>query len=67
MTVKVYMTQGAGIDTPGPSWYKLEAIPDETNESVGEFEEPRRLTEAYTSRNNTVSTMEIASCISVKP
>ena len=53
------MTKCPGIDTPGPSWYKLEAIPDETNEPVGEFEEPSQHTEAYTSKNNAVS-LEVA-------
>lgn len=37
-TVKVYMTECATIDTPGPYWYKIEAISN--NRLVGEFENP---------------------------
>lgn len=37
-TVKVYMTECATIDTPGPYWYKIEAISN--NQLVGEFENP---------------------------
>ena len=53
--VKVHMTSCPTYSTPGPKWYKLEAISQVTSTAVGTFLEPHRRSEAYLCKNKTVS------------
>lgn len=59
-TVKVYTTTCSSINTPGPSWYRLEAISQETETLEGVFEEPPLRSEALLVNNNDVSLLILA-------
>ena len=64
LLVKVHMTSCPTDSTPGPKWYKLEAISQVTLTAVGTFLESHRRSEAYLCRNKTVSEFNNrASCI----
>ena len=53
--VKLFMTVCPGIDTRGPTWYKLEALSDETKKLEGTFGAPPLRSEAILTDNNAVS------------
>ncbi len=56
-TVKVYRTKCPDLNTPGPSWFKVEAFVENTKHTIGEFEtfKDTENSEAYTIKDNTVS------------
>jgi len=53
-TVMVHMTSCPTVDSPGPNWYKLEAISQVMLTSVGTFSEPHWRYEAHLCQNKDV-------------
>ncbi|XP_064383059.1 uncharacterized protein LOC135331744 [Halichondria panicea] len=53
--VKVYRTKCPDLNTPGPSWFKVEAFVENTKHTIGEFEtfKDTENSEAYTIKDNT--------------
>lgn len=45
--MKVSMTVCQSLDSPGPKWYKLEAISELTNAPAGTFDKPNFRSEAH--------------------
>ena len=57
--VKIYMTECSGIDTRGPTWYKLEALSEESKKLEGTFALPPLRSEAILTDENAVSKLVI--------
>jgi len=53
--VNVHMTSCPTLVSPGPKWYKLEAILNMTSAPVGTFLEPYWRSEAHLCKNKNVS------------
>ncbi len=57
-TVTVYRTKCPELNTPGPSWFKVETFVEDTKQTIGKFDsilDPLNDSEAYTTKDNTVS------------